>query len=488
MPPQQKPNLQPIKGLPADAVAVPVSQAAAAPLIQGLPQGATAEPISGGLEQGLPTGLPNAPSVGQPGPPIGQFAKDLLTGPILGAANTVGSSVSGVARLLHKIPYIGQTLAPEEGIRALEARTAERSQAQNPAQQLGKSGEQIGEFLLPSGMEEHLPALAAKLPWLGRVAMPLLRTGESAAEMGIRNASQGGSFGTGALTGAGGGVLGEGMRALAPSTAESAMNVTAPMRGHGKTVGEALLNDTKGLRPETVAATARQSLNDLTSQMEAGAHAATQAGAQISTDAAHQVLDNAIAKAPRNARGYIEKLNGLRSLLDFNPAGSVGPQQRVFTPDEILEMKRGIGTEIQTWEPQLRKTVEPIKQRLYGALDNELDNAIPGNAELNQKISSLISAQKAATRVGKTAGVPQKIGNRVAAHTGALVGTLAGGLAGYKHGGAPEAAAGAAAGLILPEIAATPEFQMFMARRLAAPQLPLRAVEGAGLQLARPQQ
>jgi hypothetical protein len=416
-----------------------------------------------------------------------QGVKDLLTGAAEGAANTVGSSVAGVAKLLHKIPYVGETLAPQAGIQNLEALTAERSQPQNTAQQIGRTGEQIGELMLPSGAEEHLPALAARLPWLGRAALPLLRTGANALEMGARNVSQGGNFGTGAEIGAGAGVLGEGARALAPSQAESAMNVTAPMRGHGRDIGKALIEETSGVRPQTVAQEAQQRMSALTQDLESRVHAATQAGAQISTDPAHQVLDNAIAKAPRNARGYIEKLQGLRSLLDLSPASSPGPQQRIFSPDDILEMKRGIGTEIDTWEPQLRKTVEPVKRQMYGALDHAVDAAAPGTEEINQTLSSLSAGKKAAYRVGKTASVPQQVMNRMKVATGALAGSGIGAYEGEKYGGTPGAIVGGLTGLIAPPVIASPTTQMLMARGMANPRFVLNPLTGTLLQLDRSQ-
>jgi hypothetical protein len=165
-------------------------------------------------------------------------AKDLLTGAAEGAANTVGNAVSGTARLLNKIPGVGEYLAPKQGIEALEAKTKERSTPENTTQAIGRTGEQIGEWLIPSGAEEKVASL---LPKMGKAIPIAARIGTSALESGLRNASQGGSFGTGAEAGVGGELLNQGLQKAAPIVAETALGVTGRMRGHGKTIGDAAL-------------------------------------------------------------------------------------------------------------------------------------------------------------------------------------------------------------------------------------------------------
>lgn len=466
---------QQIDGLPEGAEVRP---------IDGLPQGAEVRPIRNGYSGDMTSTGIAAPQGTEHSATAGvQGAKDLLTGVAEGAANTVGSSVAGTARLLRHIPYMDRVI-PEEGIKALEARTADRSAPENKAQMVGRTGEQIGEWLLPSGAEEKAAVMAGKaLPRLGKVLPLVAKLGTGAVESGIRNSSQGGDFKTGAEVGAGAGVVSEGARALAPTIAESALGVTNKLRGHDRTIGESVLNEVGGIRPSTIAQQSRSKLGILTKEMEGGVHSATQAGTTVTTDAANKVLDDAIAKAPRNARTYTEKLNSLRDLLDFNQGA--GPQQRVFTPDEALEMKRGIDKEISNWDIDSRKSVEPIKHQLYQAIDNELDRAAPGNEQLNQRISSLIPVKQRASILEKGAPTTQRMAHRLTAHTGALAGAGIGGAIGHERGGTAGSIAGGLIGLAVPELAAAPTTQMAVARAMRMPVVG-RSILGATLQANRP--
>jgi hypothetical protein len=268
-----------------------------------------------------------------------------------------------------------------------------------------------------------------------------------------------------AISGAAFQPLAEGTSALlskvAPPMAESALKVSERMRGRGRTIGQAVLENTQGVRPSTLAAQAKSQISDLTSQMEDAVHQATQSGVTGSSQPAHDVLNNAISSLPRNARTIRDKLASLHDLLDLDQSG-----RTQFTPDELLEMKRGIGQEIQSWPPEWQRmsAVQQVKQRLYGALDNELDNLVPGNSDLNQKISSLIPARQQAMRLSDQAGVMQRIAGRVAAHTGALAGAGIGGFLGYREGGPRGALVGSALGLGVPEFLASPTTQMILAR------------------------
>lgn len=496
MPPQQKPGLQPIKGLPEGSILTPVDQSldtsSAPPVdtskIQGLPKGALLTPVSSSQGQ---TGAPQAASYlgggffTRPAAATKEVLGDLGTGMAQGAANTVGSSIGGIAKLLRKIPYVGETLAPQAGINALEARTAERSQPQNTTQQIGKTGEQVGEFLLPSGLEEHLPALAARLPWMGKAALPLLRTGEQALEMGTRNASQGGSFGTGAVVGGAGGAIGEGLRAAAPAVAESALGITKQMRGYGKTPGVAALEETSGLRPATIERQAQAKIGQLTSGIEnaAASHTGT-----VSLQPAIDTIDQEIAKATaQNNAGAIEQLQRVRDSLTKNVTNGLplSPNQPATT---ALNLKRGVRTQfVKNWNPELMSGTRAVAAHAGGAIDSELDNALgPEFASANQRISSLVPVAERAESLGRDPSIAQKVGNRIAAHTGALAGSVVGGAEGYREHGLPGLALGSVIGLTAPEILAASPTRMAAARAMYSPATLLRLLTGAGLQLNRP--
>jgi len=252
---------------------------------------------------------------------------------------------------------------------------------------------------------------------------------------------------------------------LAPKIAESALNITDRMRGRGRTIGDAVLEETTGIKPGTLAAETRQAIGGLVTQMEKGVDVATQQGKIGTTASAEIVLNDALTDLPRNAASIRAKISGLRDLLSFGKTGST-----IYTPNDLLEMKRGIGMEIKSWPPEWQNldAVKHVQQKLYGALDSELDRIVPGNAEINQTISSLIPAKQQATRMSQGASIAQLMAHRLAAHTGALAASGIGGAVGYREGGTAGAAAGAAAGLVLPELLSSPTGQMMLARMLNA--------------------
>ena len=143
------------------------------------------------------------------------------------------------------------------------------------AQKIGYGGEQAGEFLIPGGAEEsaaeHLGELAPKLK-------PLARIAASALGAGAVNKAQGGSFAGGAAGGAAAGAAGEGLRAVAPRIAESALNIRKLDRAYGKgggAIGRTILDETTGLTPGSVAESAQSRLNDLNPQLEQAADRAS---------------------------------------------------------------------------------------------------------------------------------------------------------------------------------------------------------------------
>lgn len=132
----------------------------------------------------------------------------------------------------------------------------------NPTQAVGKGVGNAAQFLIPGGAEEKLATLAPE------GLQTAARIGLGALSSGAVNKAQGGSFGAGAGAGATGGVLGAGMRAVAPKIAESALGITKADRAFSRTPGRAILDETTGLRPETIAESAQSRLNELTPQLE----------------------------------------------------------------------------------------------------------------------------------------------------------------------------------------------------------------------------
>lgn len=375
-----------------------------------------------------------------------QTAKDTANDLYTGGVKQFGQGIATLSSGINKLPWIGEKLAPKVGVNSFQ----QQMQPDNTTQKIGGGLEQAGEMALTGGpLRAGAEAALPKLPWLAKMGAEALNVGGNAALHGQSPTA-------GAIVGAGTEGLGQGLQAVAPKLAESALGVTAKMRGRGRTIGQSVLDETQGVRPATIATSANQRIGDLNQQLESSAGASSQVA---STAPAHQVLNNAIASAPRNATGYIQKLQNLRSLLDLG-----NPAQQAYTPAEILEMKRGIGTEMKTWDPQLRKTAAGIQQQLYGALDSELDRTVPGAQQLNQRMSSLIPAKQRAQTLMNAAPLSQRMAGRMMAHTGALTAGAFGAKEGYDQGGIPGAIGGGVAGMMIPEMLASPTGQMIAAR------------------------
>ena len=391
-----------------------------------------------------------------------------------GAVKKFAEPAATIAGGLNKIPWLGELLAPSQGVSAFK----QAVKPSNLAQTIGGIGEQAGEMAVTGApLRAGAEAIAAKLPFLAKYFAPVARVGAEALNTGMSAAAHDQPIGSAAATGAAGGAVNEAFSALAPAVVRKALSIGGKDVKYGQTPAEAILDNTSGIRPATVARQAGQKASSLTKEMESGIADATQRtvsgqAGMISTDPAHQVLDNALASAPRNASNYKDKIASLRDLLSFDAPGTVGPARREFTPDEILEMKRGIGKEISSWDSTARRNVTPVTKQLYRALDSQLDAAAPGNAGLNQQISSLITGSKRADAVAnrRSGVVTQLLARGVPA--------TAGGALGYAEGGRKGAAVGAAAGSLL----ATPSGQMALARLLKSgfPEILARGLVSSG--------
>lgn len=436
-------------------------------------------PITEWDEQGNPvTGTIKVPSQPSALSGIAAAAEKYIPNPLdvaIGATKGIGSTLYNTTNLINKgirmIPGAADyvpSMPPKPSLLSPEG----------TMQKAGFTGEQIGEFFVPGSAEE---AIAAKAPAALKTAAKIAASGLGS---GAVNAMQGGSFGTGAAVGAGGAAMGALAEKVAPSVAESALNISRKYRMYGKTPGKAMLEETTGLLPGTISDQAASKALALTSQLE---NLASQSTAPTSVAPAVQVVDNAISKATaENTPGIASKLGMIRDQLTHdlfaNPPAPL-PVQRSAT--DILNLKRGIGKTVASWSVDERKAVEAVKMQVYHALDSELDAAVPGADALNQRISSLIGVKTRGAATAEGAKIAQRVANRFARATGALASGVAGGYAGYREGGIPGAAAGSAIGLVAPEVIASPATQILAARGLNKASLLAPAAAGAGLQLDR---
>jgi hypothetical protein len=397
----------------------------------------------------------------------GQAGTDITKGVGEGALNTL----TGLSPLINKIPYVGETLAPSQGIAAAQ----KLSTPTNTTQKVARGAEQVGEFLLPTGAEEKAATLLPKAPLIPKLVAGALETG-------VRNKLQGGDFVTGAAAGASGTLLGAGLQAVAPKIAETALGVTPKLRRPGRAIGQAVLDETTGLSPSKIAASTQDVLTGLNQQLET---AAANSPHVASTQPALQVILNEAQKAAeKNSGQTLEKLNQVWDQLT-KEYGTSNPIPSDLPASRILQLKRGVDDLVKNWQPAERQGFDPILKQVRGALDAELDRTVPEAAELNQRMSSLIPAKQRAVIESSKAPFVQRVLGRTKAHTGALVGAAVGGSAGYREGGTPGALVGGVAGLVTPEIIAEPSVEMALARLAQKGGTISRVARGTGLQADR---
>ncbi len=309
-----------------------------------------------------------------------------------------------------------------------------------------------------------------------------------------------GALGGGALAGP---VVARGVgatsRAIGRGLGKTALGLPGRAEAYGATPSVALMEETAGFRPSTIARSARERIADLNTELENRAATST---ARPSLQPARDVVAGDISKAAgRNSLATPRELAPMQSFLTEPKPGFTGateyppgaytpisfqprnsrvlgpggspipglptvvrgeePAQLIAErqlPADLLGMRRQFNADfIRNWNPAANtKGGLGTARRAYHALGNELDAAIPGGSEIDQRISSLIPVAERARLTGLNAGIGQRILNRIARPTGGLVPMVGG----YYAGGP----LGAVAGLPAAEAAASPMPLMLGAR------------------------
>lgn len=413
---------------------------------------------------------PPAPHVPTMAEQAGTMAKDAGIGILKGAGSTANN--------------LGHLLYPDWLAKHLTGAPSREQQEgyfkpKNTSQAIGKGAEQVGEFFLPGGGEKIVgEKLATMAPKLAKFAPSLARIAGTEAV----NEAQGGTPGMGAAGGAAGEVVGAGMRSLAPKIAESSLGITKGDRAFGKTPGKAILNETKGLKPETIAESANAKIGQLTPELESRAAGST---TPVDISPARQMATDAEDKAiQQNTKSQFEQINPMSNFLAENFA-THQPYPAQMSARDALDLKRGFSKEfLGRWNPETHGDTIKTGRDIYRSLDQGIDQAVPESAEINQRISSLIPVAHRAESTARNAPTSQLLMKRIAAPTGALVGPIFGGEEGYRHGGVPGAIAGAGMGMAAPLLVTTPEGQMMLARGFNAAK-GLRPVVASGLQMTK---
>ena len=356
--------------------------------------------------------------------------------------------------LTQQLPNAPKPLAPDE--------IQQMATPEGTAQNIGYGLEQAGEFMIPGGAEKAGAAKLAKLsPLLGKAAGIALPAIGGAAV----NALQGGSPAIGAALGAAGGAVGEGLQGLAPATAESALRVRGNQRLFGRTVGKAVLEDTSGIRPESIARSAQQKIGQLEPLIQAADTASAAKGETGSLAPAREAVEDTMARHRANrAMGTVADIQPVADFLNTDQLTNQ-PLSEKQTALGLRAMKRGLNTDyIGKWSLDQPPAQKGAARKAYGELNQELHSLVPETKELDQRVSSLIPVVQQGQRVASGAPTVQRALGRFAVPTGALTLGSVGGFQGYREGGIPGAIAGGLTGILAPELIATPEGQMAAAR------------------------
>lgn len=221
-------------------------------------------------QQGLPAAsAPSNSARVQPRPEsVSQIGYEAVDKPILGAVGNVlkGINQSGweTAHNLGDFVLGDKTRPPFDRFVSRE----EGATAPDPglAGKVGFGAGQTLQFMLPGEAEASSGARLAEmaprgLKFLGQTLPKVI-------DAAAISKFQGGSPLLGAVTAGAGEGLALGLNKAAPSIAESALGIRRAERAYGKTPGAALLQDTKGIRPATVARSAQGKIGALTSDIE----------------------------------------------------------------------------------------------------------------------------------------------------------------------------------------------------------------------------
>lgn len=257
-------------------------------------------------------------------------------------------------------------------------------------------------------------------------------------------------------------VVGGGLKRVARPFVKSALGLPGRTERYGATPAAAVLEETSGIRPATIKASANAKLDELNKQLEALA-AASGNTADLTT--ARRVISDAISKV-RAANGLADDLTPMQEQLTsarpgfrgaVTAAGDVAAQQ---APLDFLGMKRQFGDDFTKFDAAvpLKDSARKVGNKAYHELSAEFNSAVPGAQPINQRMQSLAPVPDAAQRASERAGSVQRSIDRATRPTGAMAATLFG----LHEAGLP----GAVAAMTVQDALASPAIRMALARAL----------------------
>lgn len=424
---------------------------------------------------------------------IGSHLKNLVAGPYhaftdepQNAAEQRITQLPGNSGILGKIDLGAARMFAEPTVQA-GREAIKQAKAGNTGLNGSSEYDAQGNYT-PNALGSAMDAVPIAGPWARSVETEAHQKGALPALAGLA---------TDVLASAGAGKIANTLRSAAPGVAEGALNIPKVSRAFGKTPGRAILDETKGVRPSTVQASAGAKLNELNSNID---RMAQQHPAPVDIRPAHDFIDQQSTKAQeQNNVGGVNAIAPVRAQLEENPFGlnqpfaspTVGNPNAYISPmqsaEGALNLKRGLRNQFvkNSWNPDAGPALaKDVARGASGVIDQQLDRALgPEFSKTNQRISSLIPVQDAAESVQRNASLGQRVGGRLKAHTGALTAGAFGASAGSHAFGLPGAVIGGGMGLLVPELLGSPTSQMTLARALDST-VPSRAapvVAGGGI-------
>lgn len=379
----------------------------------------------------------------------------------IGALKGVGSTLSGLESLGEKLltrpidkavsfftgkPSVLPTSGPTEG----ENIQQKYLQATTPGQKLGKGVEQVGELLLPTGLEETGAKLASKIapeaPKLAQGALKLAgKALGGATEFGGKTALQTGGdiqkTKEAAITGGIAAPIAEAAGAIAkpvqtflgerlpPKIINSILKPVSKEFSFGKNPG-------LGVVQEGLTANTREGLlkeisakkQEIGAQIDAQLNLPINARKKIDVSAALKPLDDAMAEAVKSGEQTLyTRLQAVRDGLtkEFQAVEGklvpTGEKKLVMTPAEARQLKTEIGGAAKWTGQAFDNEVNQARVKVYRAINDMIDAAVPGTKTLNSRYANLLSAEKSLDR---TISIAQR--NNLASLKGVGIGTAFG--------------------------------------------------------------
>lgn len=402
--------------------------------------------------------------------PVAEPPPSLVPGtPNSGAA---GRFAGGMASALNPIPALTHPIDTAKG--AVKAQLGEFSKAKQAA-----TGE--GQFSGMTPLERTSSAfghgLAGMVPLAGPAAANAgeqIGSGDVAGGLG----SAAGLLAT-SLTPKFSEATGRGLSRVAEPVAEQALGIRSVDRKFGRVPGRAALDETTGVRPETVSRQAQTRMADLTAQRNTALGASPN---KVDLGPARSEVENGITRAAagNSDTSHLipmrEQLNepkpgfagntspSMGAPLAPGTAGPVAPLtiSQLQDPMNALAIRQRLGNDFTKFDmarPVSREQMA-VGNKAYGGLTNAIHAAVPESAPLDRRISNLIPIKESADIRALQPETTGRVLTRLARPTGALIGAAEG----ARLGGIP----GGIAGLVIPEMLTDPAAQMIGARTLDA--------------------